>query len=72
MRQLTLTLPEMGLIVGTRAAAGAGLALLLGGNLTPEQRRAIGWTLLAVGLVSTAPLLAEVIGRNKEANLNAT
>jgi hypothetical protein len=65
MRQLTLSIPEIGLIVGTRAAAGAGLALLLSDLLSSQQRRAVGWTLLAVGAVSTAPLLAQVIGKNR-------
>ena len=63
MKQVTLTLPELGLIVGTRAAAGAGLALLLGDRLNPEQRRTVGWTLLAVGIVTTVPLLAQVFGK---------
>ena len=65
MKQVTLTLPELGLIVGTRAAAGAGLALLLGERLQPEQRRAVGWTLLAVGIATTVPLLAQVFGRRQ-------
>ena len=62
MRPVTLTFPELGLIVGTRAALGAGVALLLGDRLNPEQRRAVGWTLVAVGVVTTVPLLMEVFG----------
>ena len=58
MKQVTLTFPELGLIVGTRAALGAGLALLLGDVLNPEQRRAVGWTLFAVGLATTVPSVA--------------
>ena len=65
MRQLSLSVPELALIAGTRAAAGAGLALLLGDRLKPEQRRAIGWTLLAVGIVTTIPLVAEVFGKRQ-------
>lgn len=61
MKHISLTVPELGLIAGTRAALGAGLALLLGDRLTPEQRRAVGWTLLAVGIVTTVPLVAEVL-----------
>ncbi|MHB1215159.1 MAG: hypothetical protein ACYCY9_09250 [Thiobacillus sp.] len=64
MKQITLTVPEIGLIVGTRAAAGAGLALLLGNRLNPDQRRAVGWTLLAVGIVTTIPLVAQVFGKH--------
>jgi len=65
MKRVTLTLPELVLIVGTRAAAGAGLALLLGERLQPEQRRAVGWTLLSVGIATTVPLLAQVFGRRQ-------
>jgi hypothetical protein len=49
------------LIGGTRAALGAGLALLLGGRLGPEQRRAVGWTLFLVGAVTTIPLALNVL-----------
>lgn len=65
MKQVSLTIPEIGLIAGTRAAGGAGLALLLSNRLNPEQRRAIGWTLLAVGFITTLPLVALVLGRRQ-------
>lgn len=64
MKQVTLTVPEIGLIAGTRAAAGAGLALLLSNRLNPEQRRAVGWTLLAVGIATTIPLVVQVFGKH--------
>jgi hypothetical protein len=63
MKQISLTIPEIGLIAGTRAAGAAGLALLLSDRLTPERRRSIGWTLLAIGLISTVPLAADVFGK---------
>ncbi|NDP49516.1 MAG: hypothetical protein GZ085_14235 [Sulfuriferula multivorans] len=63
MKQVKLTIPEIGLIAGTRAAAGAGLALLLCDRLNPDQRRAVGWTLLAVGIAITIPLVAQVFGK---------
>jgi hypothetical protein len=56
-----VTLPELGLIASTRAALGAGIALLLSERLDPKPRRAVGWTLLAVGALTTVPLLAEVL-----------
>jgi hypothetical protein len=65
MRQVSLTIPEIGLIAGTRAAGAAGLALLLSNKMTLEQRRAVGWTLLAVGVVTTVPLLADVLGKRQ-------
>jgi len=56
-----ITLPLIGLIAGTRAALGAGIALLLADRLTDDQRRAVGWTLTAVGVISTVPLAAHVL-----------
>ena len=61
MIRRTVTLPELGLIAGTRGALGAGIALLLADRLAPESRRAVGWTLFAVGAISTLPLLAQII-----------
>ncbi|WP_019447816.1 hypothetical protein [Cupriavidus sp. BIS7] len=66
MKQVSLTIPEIGLIAGTRAAGAAGLALLLSNRMDPEQRRAIGWTLLAVGIMTTVPLVAQVFGKFQE------
>jgi hypothetical protein len=44
MKQHEVIVPQIGLIAGTRAMLGAGIALLLSGKLSGEQRRAIGWT----------------------------
>ncbi len=61
MIRRTVTLPEIGLIAGTRAALGAGIGLLLADRLSDDQRRAVGWTLFAVGAVTTIPLVANVV-----------
>jgi hypothetical protein len=61
MRETRISIPELGLVAGTRAALGAGLGLLLADRLTMEQRRAVGWTLLLVGAVTTIPLAFEVL-----------
>ncbi|MEP7183428.1 MAG: hypothetical protein ABI886_14695 [Betaproteobacteria bacterium] len=65
MKGVSLSVPELGLLAITRAAAGAGLALLLADRLNPEQRRAVGWTLLAVGIVTTVPLIAAAFGTGR-------
>ena len=59
-----VTLPEIAMIAGTRMALGAGLGLLLGEKLDGSARRGAGWALLAVGVISTIPLAAEVLGRS--------
>ncbi len=69
MREVQLTLPELGLLVGTRAALGAGLGLLLGNCLPESQRKAVGWTLLFVGAISTVPLAFEVLGKFRASTL---
>ena len=61
MKNRLVTLPDLFLIAGTRVALGAGVGLLLADRLTPEQRRAVGWTLLGVGAVTTIPLAAKVL-----------
>jgi len=63
MREAPLTLPELGLIAGTRAAAGAGLGLLLADRLSASQRKTLGWSLLLIGAASTIPLLIDVLGK---------
>jgi hypothetical protein len=61
MIRRTVTLPEIALIAGTRAALGAGIGLLLADRLNDDQRRAVGWTLFAVGAVTTIPLVANLL-----------
>jgi hypothetical protein len=56
MKKAELTLPDLAVIVGTRAMFAAGVTLLLGDKLPKEQRRAIGWTLTLVGAITTIPL----------------
>ena len=63
MRQIQLTIPEVAFIAGTRGALGAGLGLLASGRLNQSRRRAIGWTLLAVGALATIPAAQRVLGR---------
>jgi hypothetical protein len=65
MKKQEVTLPELALIAGTRGMLGAGIGLLLSGKLSKDQRRAAGWTLVAVGAVTTIPLLMTVFGNHK-------
>jgi multisubunit Na+/H+ antiporter MnhB subunit len=62
MRQITLTIPEVAFIAGTRGALGAGLGLLASGRMKQSRRRALGWTLLAVGALATIPAARRVLG----------
>jgi 4-amino-4-deoxy-L-arabinose transferase-like glycosyltransferase len=66
MKQASLPLPVLGLIAGTRGMLGTGIGLLLFERMDPRQRRAVGWTLLAVGVLTTLPLLFQVRGGLRE------
>lgn len=65
MRKLQVTMPELGLIAGTRALLGAGVGLLLADKLNGEQRKAVGWTLFLVGAATTIPLALEVFSKRQ-------
>jgi hypothetical protein len=65
MRVTHLTIPEMALVAGTRAALGVGVGLLLADRLPYHERRAVGWTLLGVGVITTFPLVALFFGKSR-------
>jgi hypothetical protein len=65
MIKAELTLPEIGLIAATRVLLGAGIALLLADKLSAEQRKAVGWTMVGVGALTTIPLALEVFGNRQ-------
>jgi hypothetical protein len=66
MKIRELTLPEIALIAGTRGMLGAGIGLLLSGKLGKDERRAVGWTLVTVGVATTIPLVIKVFGQHEE------
>ena len=63
MKRREVTLGEIGLIAATRAMLGAGAGLLLSGKFTNDQRRAVGWTLVSAGVLTTIPLVMAVFSR---------
>jgi hypothetical protein len=56
-KRITLGLPEIGLIAMTRGALGVGIGLLLSDGLEKNERRSAGLALLAVGVLTTIPIL---------------
>jgi len=60
MKHLTLTLPALGFIVGTRAALAVGAGLLVSAKIPKARRRAIGMALVTIGAATTLPALAMV------------
>jgi hypothetical protein len=63
MQERSLTIPELILIAGTRVALGAGVGLLIGDKLGRDARKGAGLALLAVGALTTIPLVAGVLGK---------
>jgi hypothetical protein len=60
-----LRLPELGLVAGTRGLLGAGVGLLLADKLSARLRKDVGWTLVAIGALTTLPLAMLVFSRRR-------
>lgn len=66
-----VSIPEMGFVAATRAMAGAGVGLLLADCFkAADTRRATGWTLLAIGALTTIPIALAVISRNRQGTVH--
>jgi hypothetical protein len=65
MTQVQLPMPEIGLIAATRGMLGAGAALLLAEKLPKEKKKIVGWTLFLIGVVSTVPLVIDVLSKRQ-------
>ena len=60
-----LRLPELGLVAATRGMLGAGIGLLLAYKLSDNSRKAVGWTLVAIGALTTIPLASIAFDRRQ-------
>jgi hypothetical protein len=65
MKTYNVTVPEIAIVAATRGMAGAGAGLLLAGFLRPETRRTLGWTLLAIGALTTSPIAMALFGKRE-------
>ena len=72
MREVQIPLAELALIAGTRVALGVGIGLLIADALARAPRRTAGWTLIAVGALSTIPLATDVFARRRSVDLLTT
>ena len=63
MKERTVTVPEIGLIAGTRIALGVGIGLLISDRLNKDQRKAAGWALFGMGVLTTIPIVAGILGK---------
>ena len=67
MKKVELPVPELALIAATRGMLGAGIGLLLAGQLSESNRTVVGRILVAVGALSTIPLAIDVVTRRRKA-----
>jgi hypothetical protein len=63
LTQRAVTIPEVMLIAGTRVALGIGLGLLISDRLNEDQRKAAGWALFGVGVMTTIPILRGLLAK---------
>lgn len=63
LTERAFTIPEAMLLAGTRFALGVGIGLLISDRLTKDQRKGAGLALLAVGVVSTIPIVAGLLAK---------
>lgn len=69
MRQVTLKIPELMFVVGTRVMIGVGVGLLAAGKLRERPRKAIAAALILVGVASTVPVVMTLRSRLQPAAL---
>ena len=66
MKNVVLSLPMLGFVVGTRIALAAGVGLLLSNKIPESRRRAIGLTLVSIGAATTIPAAMAVFRHRRE------
>ena len=65
MKTYNVSVPEIGIVAMTRGMAGAGIGLIASNYMRPETRRAVGWTLLAIGALTTIPIAMALFGKRE-------
>lgn len=58
-----VTIPEVMMIAGTRVALGIGIGLLMSDQLNDDQRKAAGWALFGVGVITTIPIVSGLLAK---------
>jgi hypothetical protein len=70
-KTVTVSVPELAFVAGTRGLAGAGIGLPASRYLSPASRRSVGLTLLTIGALTTLPIAAAVLHRTRKPPLLA-
>jgi hypothetical protein len=72
MRHVDIPLHELAFVAATRGLGGAGLGLLAADLFEPETRKTVGWTLLALGALSTVPIAVSLMRRSQPRQISRT
>jgi hypothetical protein len=65
MKDIVLSPPMFGFVVGTRAMLAFGAGLLLSSRIPETRRRPIALTLIAIGAATTIPAARFVFGNGQ-------
>lgn len=66
MREVPLTVAEIGMINGTRFVIGTGVGLLLAGKMDRKTHKAVGLSLLIAGILFSIPVGLSFIGKLRD------
>lgn len=66
MTNLVFSPPKFVFVLGTRVAGAFGIGLLVSRKLSNSRSRALGTSLLALGLLTTIPAVAFVLRSREE------
>jgi hypothetical protein len=68
MREVPLTLADIGMINGTRFVIGTGVGLLLADRMHHYTRKAVGISLLVAGVLFSIPVGFSFVGKLRSAH----
>lgn len=68
MKRVPVSMPELAIVSGTRAALGLGVGLLVADAIGKERRKGLGWALVGVGLITTIPILMALMSAEKSSS----
>lgn len=60
MPRTTVSVWKVGAVAVTRVALGVGIGVLIADHIEPDRRKAVGGALLAVGALTTGPLVSSI------------
>jgi len=68
MKEVPLTLADIGMINGTRFVIGTAVGLLLSDTMDRHSRKAVGISLLAAGILFSIPMGMSFLGKLRGAH----